>query len=446
MTSLKKLAIRGTVWTIAGYGASQVLRLGGNLILTRLLEPKLFGLMALVYVFITALHLFSDIGLGTSIIQNKRGEDPAFLNTAWTLQVVRGIALWFCSLLFAWPVAMFYNEPQLLWLLPVVALTALISGFTCTALYTLNRRMEVRQVALFEFGGQAVSLAVTIIWATFDRSIRALVIGSLVAEVVRLVWSFRMIPKFSNRFAWEKEAAKELFSFGKWIFLSTAITFFAEQADKLILGKLLPLEMLGVYGIALTFADLPRNVTNAISGKVIFPAISKLTDLPRPEIRAKLLHNRKPILLGLVFGLTALVCFGDVLVKFLYDKRYIDAAWMLPILALGIWPRMLCNTNEPSLFAIGKPQYSTFGQVTRFIWTSVGVILGFHFFKVPGAIIAIALNDLFYYLVVNYGLWREGLSGLMQDILATALLVVLITVVVAGRFFLGFGLPISGIL
>jgi hypothetical protein len=65
---------------------------------------------------------------------------------------------------------------------------------------------------------------------------------------------------------------------------------------------------------------------------------------------------------------------------------------------------------------------------------------------VPGAIIAIALNDLFYYLVVNYGLWREGLSGLIQDILATALLVVLITVVVAGRFFLGFGLPISGIL
>jgi O-antigen/teichoic acid export membrane protein len=94
MSSLKTLAIRGAIWTIAGYGAGQLLRLGGNLVLTRLLEPKLFGLMTLVFVFITALHLFSDLGIGVSVIQNKRGDDPVFLNTAWTLQVVRGVFLW----------------------------------------------------------------------------------------------------------------------------------------------------------------------------------------------------------------------------------------------------------------------------------------------------------------------------------------------------------------
>ena len=446
MSSLKKLAIRGTIWTIAGYGAGQALRLGGNLILTRLLEPELFGLMALVYVFITGLHLFSDLGIGTSVVQNKRGDDPAFLNTAWTLQVVRGIFLWLCSLLLAWPVAQFYNEQKLLWLIPVVALTALISGFESTAIYTLNRHIAVGQLAMFEFGRQVISLTVTIIWASFDQSIRALVIGTLVSEVVGLVWSYRMIPNSSNRFAWDKEAAKELFSFGKWIFLSTAMTFFAEQADRLIFGKIFTLELLGIYGVALTFADLPRSVTNAISGKVIFPAISKLTDLPRQEIRAKLLHNRKPILLAVTFCLTGLICFGDILIKVLYDSRYIDAAWMLPILALGIWPRMLCNTNEPSLFAIGKPQYSTVGQVTRFLCTSIGMLVGFHFFKVPGAIIAVALNDLFYYSVVNYGLWREGLSGLRQDIFATALLVGLLALVLTARFSLGLGLPIDGLL
>lgn len=78
MSPLKKLAVRGMVWTIAGYGASQILRLGSNLILTRLLFPELFGLMTLVNIFITGLHLFSDIGVGPSIIQNKRGMTQFF--------------------------------------------------------------------------------------------------------------------------------------------------------------------------------------------------------------------------------------------------------------------------------------------------------------------------------------------------------------------------------
>lgn len=445
MSSLKKLAVRGAIWTIAGYGAGQLLRLGGNLVLTRLLEPRLFGLMTLVYVFITALHLFSDLGIGASVIQNKRGDDPAFLNTAWTLQVVRGGFLWVCSLLLTWPVTHFYGEPQLLWLIPVVAFNSVISGFNSTALYTLNRHMDVSKVAMFEFGGQAITIGVAIAWAFFDHSIRALVVGSLASSLVQLVWTYRMTPNSSQQFTWEKESAKELFSFGKWIFISTAITFFAEQADRLILGKLLPLELLGIYGVAMTFADLPRQVTLALSGKVIFPAISKIADLPRQEIRAKLIQNRQLVLLALTFGLTALVCFGDVLIKVLYDRRYIEAAWMLPILALGIWPRMLCNTNEPSLMAIGKPQYGTLAQVSRFLSTSIGVLLGFHYFRELGAVIAVALNDLVYYFAINYGLWREGLSGLRQDLLMTVLLLGLLALVLVGRYSLGFGFPIDAL-
>ncbi|MFM6205833.1 oligosaccharide flippase family protein, partial [Planktothrix sp.] len=91
MTSLSKKAIQGTIWTLFGYGGSQVLRFGGNLILTRLLVPELFGLMALVNTFITGLNLFSDVGIRPSIIRSQRGDDPEFLNTAWTIQVFRGL-------------------------------------------------------------------------------------------------------------------------------------------------------------------------------------------------------------------------------------------------------------------------------------------------------------------------------------------------------------------
>jgi hypothetical protein len=94
-SSLKKKAIRGTAWTLFGYGGSQALRLVSNLILTRLLVPEVFGLMALVQTFQIGLTLFSDIGIAPSIIQNKRGEDPTFFQycldiagNSWFLDLV----------------------------------------------------------------------------------------------------------------------------------------------------------------------------------------------------------------------------------------------------------------------------------------------------------------------------------------------------------------------
>ncbi len=446
MTSLKKLAISGTVWTIAGYGASQILRFGSNLILTRLLFPQFFGLMALINTFIIGLQLFSDIGIGPSIIQNKRGDEPNFLNTAWTLQIIRGFVLWLCCVVIAWPLANFYNEPQLLWLLPVVGFGTVISSFNSTALYTLNRHMAVRQLAIFELGVQVISLTVMIVWAWLKPTIWALVIGNLVGNIVRMVLSHRLIPGSSNRFAWEQEAITALFSFGKWIFVSTALYFLAEQSDRLILGKFISTELLGVYSIAFTLADIPRQILLAVSNKVIFPVFSKFIDLPRSAFRAKIQKNRKFFLIAMALGLTVMVSFGDIFILILYDNRYAQAAWMLPLLALGIWPRVLTQTIDTSLLAIGKAQYTAFASFSKFIFMIIGLPLGFYLMGIPGAVIAVALNDIPFYGVINYGLWREKLNSIVQDINATLLFITLLTLMLTVRFALGFGLPINGLL
>lgn len=443
MTSLKKLAIRGTVWTIASYGASQLLRLGSNLILTRLLFPKLFGLMALINIFIVGLHLFSDIGVGPSIIQNKRGDDPVFLNTAWTLQVIRGFCLWFCCVLIAWPIAKFYGEPQLLWLVPVVGLSTIITGFNSTTLFTLNREMALGQLAIFELGTQVIALVVMIVWAWFSPTIWALVFGGLVSDLGRMMWSHRLIAGASNRFAWEQEAANELFSFGRWIFVSTAVTFLGTQVDRLILGKLISFELLGVYGIAFTLAYLPSQVIAALSSKVIFPAVSKLAHLPRQTLRAKILQNRRLLLVSSALILTVLVSFGDKLILTLYDKRYSQAAWMLPLLAIGIWPNLLSETLRQCLVAVGKPSYQAYGQLLKGIYMCIGIPLGFSLMGMLGAIIVVALNDIPVYGVIAYGLWREGLGSLKQDIQVTVLLIILLTLVLMGRVMLGFGLSFN---
>jgi O-antigen/teichoic acid export membrane protein len=447
MSSIKKLAIRGTIWTIASYGTSQVIRLGSNLILSRLLSPDLFGLMALVYVFITGLHLFSDVGIGTSIIQNKRGDDQDFLNTAWTMQIVRGVVLTFGCFLIAWPVAIFYDKPgqavSLLLLIPIVGINTFVEGFNSTSLYSLSRQLAIGKLAIFELGIQIIAIGVMIVWAWIHHDIWALVIGSFVSVIIKMVWSHFLSTEPRNRIAWEPAAVKSIFSFGKWIFVSTVLTFMSEQTDRLILGRLITLTDLGIYNIAFTLADIPRQVLLAISGKVFFPTFSRLADLPRAEFRAKILQNRQLLLILAAFGLTLLTSFGDKLILLLYDERYKQAAWMLPLLAIGFWPRIMTQTIDQALFAIGKPRYVAYGSFFKFLFMAIALPLGFNVLGLSGAIIVIALNDLPFYGAIVYGLGREGLECVIQDIQATVVFILLLTVVLMGRYWLGFGFPLE---
>jgi O-antigen/teichoic acid export membrane protein len=127
--NLKKRVINSSMWTLGSYGGRQLIRLGSNVILAKLLFPEAFGLMMLVSVFMQGIGMFSDIGTGTSIIQNKRGGEPNFLNTAWSLQVIRGTVIWLIACAISPFYANIFNEPMLTQLIPVAGFAAVISGF-----------------------------------------------------------------------------------------------------------------------------------------------------------------------------------------------------------------------------------------------------------------------------------------------------------------------------
>ena len=446
MTSLKKLAIRGAIWTIAGYGTSQVLRFGSNLILTRLLVPEYFGLMAVVNTLRIGVELFSDLGITQSIVNNKRGDEPAFLNTAWTLQVIRGCVLWLFCLLITLPVAKLYNDDRLLWLIPIVGLSTIFDGFTSTTIPSLHRRMDLAKFTVFELILQILGLSTLIVLATLSPSIWALGVGAVLGAIYRMVGSFWLIPGYSNRFAWDRDAVKDILSFGKWMFIATAVTFLNEQADRLILAKLLSFQLLGVYTIAYTLACIPKEVIKHLSYRVIFPTISNLVDLPRASIRAKILRQRRLILMGFAVLIAVLVTVGDLVIAALYDKRYADATWMMPILSCGIWFSVLFYTTSPALLAIGKPLYSAQSNLAGFVMIGLGLPLAFYRFGTVQAIIVIALSDMPLYIVNLYALRREKLFCITQDIQSTTFFIAVLALLLIVRNSLGFGLPIQAIL
>ena len=247
--SLKKAALNSAAWTMVGFVLMQILRFTSNLILARLLYPEVFGLMALVNAFIIGVHMFTDVGIGPSIIQSPRGDDEDFYNTAWTVQICRGWGLWLALTALAWPVGLFYENADLSWLLVVAGAGETIRAFNSTAVFTLSRRLIRGRLVALEVATYGISVTITIIWIWFYPTVWALVIGGVISCSIEMVLSHLLLPGYRNRPRWEPRAVHELLHFGKWIFLSSLFTFLAGQADRLIVGKV-SLEKLGKIGRA----------------------------------------------------------------------------------------------------------------------------------------------------------------------------------------------------
>jgi O-antigen/teichoic acid export membrane protein len=424
---LKAKALRGSAWTFVGYGAAQLLRLISNLILTRILFPADFGVMALVSIVLQGVSLFSDMGIGPSIIQNKRGDDPVFLNTAWTIQVIRGILLCIAICILAWPVSIFYEQPILAQLLPVAALSSIISGFNPTKLFTVNRHLNLGRLTVVELISQVVSLALMIGLALWLQSVWALVAGGLISAILKLVLSNLILPGNRNSFAWDSGTAKELFSFGGWIFLSSCLGFFVSQGDRIVLGTFMSVEQLGVYSIASMLAVVVWQVNSKLSQSVLFPIYSRKKDASAEQLLPNIRQARILICAVLLLPACGLIAFGDLVIYSLYDERYTEAGWMLQVLVSGY--AVLVATNiGPFYLAQGKSRLFFKLILVKSLILIIAMSVGGKLAGVAGIVVGVAAANLLYYPIQigiyrHFGLWLWrldlrfscliGLSGLV---------------------------------
>jgi O-antigen/teichoic acid export membrane protein len=407
--------LRASLWTVVGYGAGHALRLGSNLILTRLLFREAFGLMALVNTLLFGLVMLSDLGIGPSIVQSKRGHEPAFVNTAWTLQVMRGAFLLLVSCAIAWPAARFYGEPQLLALVPAIGVNALLLGLNSTSLYTLNRRLDQSKLVLIELVSQVVSLVVMVSWALVHPSVWALLAGGCVSFLVKMAASHMLERDRPNHLWWDPSAVRELVHFGRWIFLSSILSFFASKLDALVLGRLLQMGDLGVYSIASTLARLPLEVMMSLSGGVMFPLLSESFRRDDGSLHKNLLRMRCLVVLPTVLASLLLALLGDRLIYLLYDTRYQDAGLIVRILGAGAVGAAVSASSGPALFAIGNSFLNMVLEGARVGLLIAGMILGHHFFGARGLVIGVAaVGPLIYpfWAVVLHrkGLWQPVLD------------------------------------
>lgn len=423
--SLKNKALLASGWVFSGHLSSQLIRLFGNLILTRLLVPEMFGVMAVVSVLLMGIGMFSDLGVFQNIVQSKRGEDTAYLNTAWTLQVIRGGVIGLVVLLLSFAlyyvqhagflnVSSTYAEPQLPFVLALMSLTAFISGFNSVNLAILNRNLHLNKITLIELISQVAGLAVMIFLAWQYKNIWSLVIGTIVSTSMKMILSHHPTLGERYHFGWDKDAFLELLHFGKWIFGASIFTFLMGQGDRLLLAGLIPAKELGVYTIAFFLAMAFKGIVKKVMSSVLYPALSEIVRTRPDELKRVYYHIRNRLDLVVMIVVGVLASSGHIAIDLLYDDRYQEAGWMLELLSLssiflGITMAGVC------FMALGDSKSIMMLTAVSAIVLFISVPIAYDIYGLYGAVAAIALNSVVEIPLIFYKMHQYKLLSLKNE-------------------------------
>lgn len=419
--SLRHKFVHGRIFRAAGLSTlaqvlSQILRLGGNLIMTRLLVPEMFGLMSVVFTIQMILGLLSDFGLRPAIIQSRRGDDPEFLNTVWTIQVIRGIGMLVActAIAAALQVAAGFGlfkadsalaSPVLPLVLVVTSLAGVISGFQSSNYVTASRNLNLRGIIIIDLIAQVAGLLTMIALGILTGSIWSLVVGGLLSAAIATAMSHAYLPGISNRLTLNREAFAEIYKFGVWILLSSTMFVLAANLDRAYLGAVISATLLGVYAIALNLYQAIDGLISRLFEAVVLPALSEASRTSPERLREQVTRLKLPFDIWYLGTAGLLYVLGPGIIQILYDDRYHGAGILLQILSFAlIFARF--NVFNTAYVAIGKPKYWAAINFIKLVSISISLPLLFKLHGLEGAIYAVALHPIAT-LPLHYWLMRR---------------------------------------
>jgi O-antigen/teichoic acid export membrane protein len=307
---------------------------------------------------------FANTGVRDALIQ-KRGDIQQYLDTAWTLQLTRSVLIAAAIFLAAPLVGRFFAARDAVPLVRVIALVALLRGFTSPRIVMFRRELDFKRDIIWRGAGSVVASVVAIVGVFVHRSAWPLVLSIVVAQIVECTLSHVMLPH-RPRWRLDREHARELLRFGRWVFLLNLLGFAAQYADTLVVGRLLGVTALGVYQMAQQLSLSPMTqLGNHLHG-VMFPAFSKMGD--GPALRAGLLRTLRLVLLVALPMGCFVTGFAEPLVRAVLGEQWLGA---VPPLRLLTWAGVFSLIGRAAaalLEGAGRPDRSVRG-------TALGAVL-----------------------------------------------------------------------
>jgi O-antigen/teichoic acid export membrane protein len=377
-------------WAGAGLAVSHLLRFASGLIVARLVSPEAFGIMATLTSLACGVNLLTDIGFAQKIIQDKRSDDLKFLSAMWTFGVLRGAICSALALALAygvhWPsIAAIagssksvFENPAFPNMVAAIGLTLFITSAVSPGSILAQRALRLKRVVLIDIFCLLFTLAVTVFFSLYWRDVWGLIIGSVLGVTMRTLCTHLLFTKPRSSLRIDGQLALSLIPYFRWVWASSALSFFSLHSDKLFLSALSSSEQFGFLAVALSLTSAFESVVLMISATLGYPALSAAARDDPSSVRKVYYRLQAQIDFICLAGAGFLFTAGPAIVRLLYDARYVEVGPLLSIAGLGL---LASRFDLLQRFALSndEPKYMARSALIRLVLTVAFVPLAFQY-------------------------------------------------------------------
>lgn len=373
MTETTRRVAAGASWLYGHRWIERLLDFGAIVVLARVLSPRDFGLVAIASSTVAIVEGLAALGIDKALIRSRSDERELY-DSAWTLSVLRGLAV--AGVMMA--IAQFISDARIAAVLRALAWGPVINGLVNPRFVTFERELVYSRLAILTVAAKLVSVAATVVVALVWHSYWALVAGLLVNSVSSTVLSYVLLP-YRPRFSSARFSA--IFAFSGWLTLTGAVTSLSMETDRIIVGRLLGIADAGLYDMTQRVGVLPTRELLSPLQRLLLPAFSQLTG-EVPRLRRAVRES-----INVLASLSLPAAFGFALVAGDFVPLALGQQWtpivpLLVVLAPYLGVRSTLSMTLPCMLALGE---------TRLLF---GVSLAYALVHVPAFVAGTALFGL----------------------------------------------------
>ena len=353
----------GVGWASLAQLVGMVIRLGSNLILTRLLVPEAYGLFGTAMAVVTTLEWLSDLGVQPALIRHPEGGKFSYLCTGWWMGLWRGLALSGVAIALAWPLAQAYGQPALFLVLAALAIRPAIMALRSPGMPTLRRTLNYRALFWDEVTQTVVATTVSLILAWWTQSLWSIVAGTLAGASAGAVISYVLCP-ITPRRLWDRKAATEIAHLGRQVFVNTMVMAIWLNLDRLLGLKLVGEREMGFYAVAWNLAAVAEGLMTRACD-VYFSLLSRKFDPAAQEAWHQAMSRRIAIIIMPIMALGIVI--APFIIGLLYDQRYAGARIVFAIMVARLMVRGIGQVQFQYLLATAQVKLGTHAYIAAMI-------------------------------------------------------------------------------